>query len=266
MDFNLKGKSVIVTGGASNIGRAIALTFAREGARIVIADRDTPQAEKTAADALKLGAETAIAIACDVTDPASIGAMVKTTKDSHGGIDVLVNNVGWGIDKFFLEKTRADFEREIQLNLWSVIDCIHATLPIMVERGKGSIISIGSDAGRMGEYREAVYAACKGGVIALTKSLAREYGRSQVRFNVVCPGTTMPAAAEDAGAGSMWGSSGHLNAWNSAEMKARIGKLYPLRRTGEPQDVASAVVFLSSDAASFITGQTLSASGGYTMM
>jgi 2-hydroxycyclohexanecarboxyl-CoA dehydrogenase len=266
MDFNLKGKSVIVTGGASNIGRAIVLSFAREGARIAIADRDEPQANKTAADALKLGAESVIAVTCDVTDPASIRAMVQTIKDRFGGIDVLVNNVGWGNDKFFLEKTRADFEREIQLNLWSVIDCIHATLPVMVERGKGSIISIGSDAGRMGEYREAVYAACKGGVIALTKSLAREYGRSQVRFNVVCPGTTMPATEEDAGAGSMWGASGHLYSWNSAEMKARIGKLYPLRRIGEPQDVAGAVVFLASDAASFITGQTLSASGGYTMM
>jgi 2-hydroxycyclohexanecarboxyl-CoA dehydrogenase len=136
----------------------------------------------------------------------------------------------------------------------------------MVKRKNGCVVSIGSDAGRMGEHREAVYAACKAGVIALTKSLAREYGKHQVRFNVVCPGTTMPVSENDTGVGSMWGSSGHLHSWNNSEMKTRIGKLYPLRRIGEPQDVAGAVIFLASDAASFITGQTLSASGGYTMM
>lgn len=266
MELNLKGKSVVVTGGGSNIGRAIVLAFAREGARIVIADIDLPQAEKTAASALKLGAGGALAVRTDATKPDSVAAMVAKAIEINNGVDVLVNNVGWGIDRLFIEKERAEWEKEIQLNLWSVINCTRAVLDDMVKRGSGAVVSIGSDAGRMGEFREAVYAACKGGVIALTKSLAREYGRSQVRFNVVCPGTTMPEADEDAGEGSMWGASGHLHSWNNAEMRARIGKLYPLRRIGVPRDVAEAVVFLASDAASFITGQTLSASGGYTMM
>jgi 2-hydroxycyclohexanecarboxyl-CoA dehydrogenase len=266
MELNLKGKSVIVTGGGSNIGRAISLAFAREGAKVTVADIDFAQGEKTAADALKLGAGAALAVRTDVTDPASVTAMATKASDVHGGVDVLVNNVGWTIDRLFIEKPRSELEREIQLNLWSVINCTRAVLDGMIKRGKGAVISIGSDAGRMGEYREAVYAACKGGVIAFSKSLAREHGKSQIRFNVVCPGTTMPASAEDVGAESMWGSDGHFRAWNNAEMRARIGKLYPLNRTGVPDDVAEAVVFLASDAASFVTGQTLSASGGYTMM
>jgi 2-hydroxycyclohexanecarboxyl-CoA dehydrogenase len=266
MELNLQSKSVIVTGGGSNIGRAIALSFAREGAKVTIADIDQAQAEKTAAEALRLGAGAALAVRTDVTDPDSVAAMVAKAGTAHDGVDVLVNNVGWTIDRLFIEKQRSEWEREIQLNLWSVINCTRAVLDGMLARGKGSIVSIGSDAGRMGEFREAVYAACKGGVIALTKSLAREYGKSQVRFNVVCPGTTMPESDEDVGAESMWGAGGQLKAWNNPETRAKIGKLYPLRRTGVPQDVAQAVVFLASDAASFITGQTLSASGGYTMM
>jgi 2-hydroxycyclohexanecarboxyl-CoA dehydrogenase len=266
MELKLKSKSVIITGGGSNIGRAISLAFAREGAKITIADIDLAQGEKTASDALKLGAGAAVAVRTDVTDPDSVAAMTTRASDAHGGVDVLVNNVGWTIDRLFIEKPRPELEREIQLNLWSVINCTRAVLDGMIERGKGAVISIGSDAGRMGEYREAVYAACKGGVIAFSKSLAREHGKSQIRFNVVCPGTTMPASAEDVGAESMWRPDGHFQAWNTPEMRAQIGKLYPLRRTGVPGDVAEAVVFLASDAASFITGQTLSASGGYTMM
>jgi 2-hydroxycyclohexanecarboxyl-CoA dehydrogenase len=266
MDLNLKDKSVIITGGGSNIGRAITLGFAREGAKVTIADIDHAQAEKTAAEALKLGAGSALAVRTDVTDPDNVAAMVAQASAAHGGVDALVNNVGWTIDRLFIEKKRSEWEREIQLNLWSVINCTRAVLDGMLAKGKGSVVSIGSDAGRMGEFREAVYAACKGGVIALSKSLAREYGKSQVRFNVVCPGTTMPDSDEDVGAESMWGAGGQLKAWNNPEMRERIGKLYPLRRVGTPADVAQAVMFLSSDAASFITGQTLSASGGYTMM
>lgn len=266
MELNLKGKSVIVTGGGSNIGRAIVLAFAREGAKVAIADIDQGQADKTAAEALKAGAGAALAVRTDVTNHESVAATVAKVTEAHGGVDVLVNNVGWTVERLFIEKQRSEWEREIQLNLWSVINCTRAVLDGMIQQGRGAVVSIGSDAGRMGEFREAVYAACKGGVIALTKSLAREYGKSQVRFNVVCPGTTMPASDEDVGASSMWGAGGEMKAWNNPETRARIAKLYPLRRVGEPQDVAEAVVFLASDAASFITGQTLSASGGYTMM
>lgn len=265
MQLGLEGKSVIVTGGASNIGRAISLAFAREGAAVAIADIDEPQARKVSNEAIKAGAKAAMFYKTDVTDAESVRAMVQAVTDQFGQIDILVNNVGWTFDRLFLDKPREEWEREVQLNLWSVINCTEAVLRGMVERSAGAIVSIGSDAGRMGEYREAVYGACKAGVIALSKSLAREYGRHGIRFNVVCPGTTMPDSDEEFGKESMW-SGTHLKSWNTPEMRERIGKAYPLRRVGTPEDVAPAIVFLASDAARFITGQTLSASGGYTMM
>jgi 2-hydroxycyclohexanecarboxyl-CoA dehydrogenase len=180
-------------------------------------------------------------------------------------VDVLVNNVGWTMDRLFVEKTREEWEREVQLNLWSVINCTRAVLDGMIARKGGAIVSLGSDAGRMGEFREAVYGACKAGVIALSKSIAREVGRHGIRLNVVCPGMTMPAADEEVGERSMWAAEVNRQ-WMTDEMKARIAKAYPLRRIGAAGDVANAVVFLASDAAGFVTGQTLSVSGGYTMM
>ncbi len=265
MQLNMNEKSVIVTGGASNIGRAISLAFAKEGASVAIADIDESQAQKVADEALALGAKAAMIVNADVTDPDSVEAMAKAVTDKFGQIDVLVNNVGWTFDRLFLEKPREEWEREVQLNLWSVINCTQAVLGGMVERKSGAVISIGSDAGRMGEYREAVYGACKAGVIALAKSLAREYGRSGIRFNVVCPGTTMPVSDEEFGEDSMWNGT-HLKSWNTPEMRERIGKAYALRRVGTPEDIAPLIVFLASEAAGFITGQTISASGGYTMM
>ncbi|MGH7966189.1 MAG: SDR family NAD(P)-dependent oxidoreductase [Candidatus Binatia bacterium] len=264
MELGLAGKTVIVTGGGSNIGRGISLTFARERVNLVIADIDEGQAQKTASNAEELGAKILV-IKTDVSNWDHVQATVQKTLDTFGHLDVLVNNVGWTVERLFIEKPRAEWEREIQLNLWGMINCTRAALDPMIAQKKGAIVSIGSDAGRMGEFREGVYAACKGGIIALTKTLAREVGRNGIRLNVVCPGTTMPSAAEEIGETSMWaGSFGQ--GWNTPEMRERIAKAYPLRRIGRPEDVANAVVFLASDAASFITGQTLSVSGGYTMM
>lgn len=265
MELGLTGKTVIVTGGASNIGRGISFAFARERANLVIADIDEAQAAKTAAKARELGAAKTLVVRTDVSDWAQVQAMVGQSVDAFGQVDALVNNVGWTIDRLFVEKPREEWEKEIRLNLWGMLNCTRAVLDGMIARKKGAVISIGSDAGRMGEFREAVYGACKAGVISLTKSLAREVGRHGIRLNVVCPGTTMPASDEDVGQTSMW-MSGPLKAWNTPEMRERISKAYPLRRVGRPEDVANAVVFLASDAASFITGQTLSVSGGYTMM
>ncbi len=264
MDLQLTKRSVIVTGGGSNIGRAISLAFAREGVALTIADIDELQAKRVAAEALQLGAESADAIETDVTSWESVQAMVSTVEAKLGKIDVLVNNVGWTNDRLFVEKPRSEWEREVQLNLWGNINCTRAVLDGMIKRRSGAVISIGSDAGRMGEYREAVYGACKAGVIALSKSLARETGRHNIRFNVVCPGTTMPVTNEEIGEHSIWATV--MKEWNTPEMRERISKVYPLRRVGRPDDVAAAVVFLSSDVASFVTGQTLSVSGGYTMM
>jgi 2-hydroxycyclohexanecarboxyl-CoA dehydrogenase len=265
MELNLAGKSVIVTGGGSNIGRAISLGFARERVNLTIAEIDEGQGKKVAAETERGGAASAAVIRTDVTKWDSVQAMVRAVEERHGRVDVLVNNVGWTQDRLFVEKTREEWDKEIQLNLWGMINCTRAVLDGMIGRQAGAIVSMGSDAGRMGEFREGVYGACKAGVIALSKSLAREVGRYGIRLNVVCPGMTMPDSDEEIGGLSMWASETN-RAFGTPEMRARIAKVYPLRRIGRPEDVAGAVVFLASDAASFITGQTLSVSGGYTMM
>jgi 2-hydroxycyclohexanecarboxyl-CoA dehydrogenase len=264
MDLQLAGKSVIVTGSGSNIGRAIALAFAREGAKVAIADIDTRQCEKVAQQAKDAGASEVLALPTDVTHWEQVQKLAASVNQTFGGIDVLVNNVGWTFDRLFMEKPREEWEKEIQLNLWSNINCTRAVLDTMVKAGKGSVVNIGSDAGRMGEFREAVYGATKAGVIAMSKSLAREYGRKGVRFNTVCPGTTMPDSDEDIGERSIWATG--MKEWNTPDMRERIAKAYPLRRVGRPDDISNAVLFIASDCASFVTGQTLSVSGGYTMM
>jgi 2-hydroxycyclohexanecarboxyl-CoA dehydrogenase len=264
MDLNLGGKTVIVTGAGSNIGRAIALAFARERANVVVAEIDESQGGKTAAEATALGAAS-IAVRTDVTRWESVQAMVRAVEERFGRVDVLVNNVGWTHDALFVEKTREEWEREIQINLWGMINCTRAVLDGMIARKAGAVVSMGSDAGRMGEFREGVYGACKAGVIALSKSIAREVGKFGIRLNVVCPGMTMPKSDDEIGELSMW-TAQENRAWRTPEMQARIAKAYPLRRVATPEDVTGAVVFLASDAASFVTGQTLSVSGGYTMM
>jgi 2-hydroxycyclohexanecarboxyl-CoA dehydrogenase len=254
-----------VTGGGSNIGRAIALAFAREQSHVTIAEIDEAQGKKVAAEAAQTGAASATVVRTDVTSWESARAMVRDVESRLGGIDVLVNNVGWTIDRLFVEKTREEWEKEIQLNLWGMINCTRAALDGMITRRSGAIVSLGSDAGRIGEFREGVYAACKAGIIALSKTLARENGRHGIRLNVVCPGMTMPESDDEISERSMWAQETNRQ-FSTPEMKARIAKAYPLRRIGRPEDVAAAVVFLASDSASFITGQTLSVSGGYTMM
>jgi 2-hydroxycyclohexanecarboxyl-CoA dehydrogenase len=265
MDLNLAGKTVIVTGGGSNIGRAITLGFARERSHLVIAEIDEGQGKKVASECEALGAK-ALVIPTDVTKWPDVQALVRTAEERFGRVDVLVNNVGWTRDALFVEKTREEWEREIQLNLWGMINGTRAVLDGMIARQAGAIVSLGSDAGRMGEFREGVYAACKAGVMALSKSIAREVGKYGIRLNVVCPGMTMPATDEEIGALSMWAQPENRG-WMTDEMRARIAKVYPLRRLARPEDVVGAVLFLASDAAAgFITGQTISVSGGYTMI
>jgi len=263
MDLNLAGKVAIVTGGGSNIGRSIVLAFAKEGANVVIADIDEPQALKVVGQANAIGGKTMV-IKTDVTNADSVAGMVARTLESFKGLHILVNNVGWVIDRLFIEKPRAELEREVSVNFWGNINCTRAVLDHMIGRKYGKIISLGSDAGRMGEYREAVYAGCKGGVMAFTKSLARELGRYNINLNVVCPGLTVPERPEYMSEFSMW--KGEMSQVFTPEVQEKAAKLYPLRRLGKPEDIANAVVFLASDAASFITGQTISVSGGYTMM
>ena len=267
MDLGFAGKTVIVTGGGSNIGRAILLTFAREGANVICAEIDEKQGQKVVDEANVLGGGgRVVLVKTDVTSWDSVQETVKKALDEFGQIDVLTNVVGWTFERLFIEKPREEWEKEINLNLWSVINCTRAVIDHMIERKYGKIVSMGSDAGRIGEFREAVYGACKGGVIALSKALARELGRYNINVNVVCPGMTIPDSAEHIGERSMLPAMGITHEQMSPEIKEKIARNYALRRLCTPQEVANAVVFMASDAASFITGQTLSASGGYTMM
>ena len=264
MELGLKGKTVVITGGGSNIGRAIVHAFAAEGSNIVIAELAPEQGRKVAAEvaALDTGSKVAV-VATDVANAQQVEAMVEQAIGEFGAIDVLVNNVGWTVDRLFLEKPREEFEKEVQVNLWGAINCIHAVLPHMIERQAGAVVSISSDAGRMGEYREAVYSACKAGVIALSKAVARETGRYGLRFNMVCPGLIVPPREESISPESMWNQMRDIF---TDEVLERVERNYILRRMGTASEIANAVVFLASDAASFITGQTLSVSGGYTMI
>jgi len=259
MELGLKDRTVIVTGGASNLGRAISLGFAAEGARVLIADVDLEQAKKVETEA-QGGA--VIARHMDVTDWDSVSSTVEFARSSWGAVDVLVNCAGWTVDRLFIEKPRAEWEREIAIDTWGFINSVRAVLDSMIERRYGRIVSIGSDAGRIGEWREAVYSGTKASVIAMTKSIAREVGKYGITLNVVCPGL-VPGTAETSGHESMWASDqGRLFSPAVLEKAARA---YPLRRLGTPEDVVPAVLLLASDRASYITGQTLSVSGGYTM-
>ncbi len=259
MDLGLKGKTAIVTGGASNIGRAISITLAREGANVVIADIDQSQAEKVV-ETIAASGDRAIAIKTDVTNYDQVEAMVKKVLDQFNKIDILVNNLGWDKLMLFIETTPDFWDKVININYKAMLHCCRIVLPHMIERNGGAIISIASDAGRMGEFREAVYGGCKAAQIALSKTLAREVGRYGIRVNAICPGVTF-GTADEIGEYSMF--TGRALDPEQAE---KMVKAYPLRRLGKPQDTADAVAFLASDAASFITGQTLSVSGGYTMI
>lgn len=260
MDLELKDKGVIVTGGASNIGRAISLGFAAEGAQVLIADIDQAQAELVISEA---GESCVRFHHTDVTDADSTTTAVERAIAEFGAVDVLVNCAGWTVDRLFVEKPRAEWEREIAIDMWGFINSTRAVLDHMIERNYGRIVSIGSDAGRIGEWREAVYSGTKASVIAMSKAIAKEVGRNGITLNVVCPGFT-PGARETSGEGSIW--SAEQGAQFSEEVLAKVARSYPLRRLGTAEDVVGPVLLLASDRASYVTGQTLSVSGGYTMV
>jgi 2-hydroxycyclohexanecarboxyl-CoA dehydrogenase len=265
MDFlGLEGKTAIVTGGGSNIGRAIVLAFAGQGANVAIAELDEARGNEVAKEASALGKGKIVSTGTDVTDWDSVQAMVRQTLDRFGQVDILVNVVGWVRDEFFVKKPREEWEKEIARNIWSDINCTRAVLDSMMERKFGRIISIGSDAARVGQLREVVYSGCKGAVISMTKSLARELGRYGITVNTVCPGVVVPASADVTTSESMW-TDDMLRTFGTAEAQERIAKGIPLGRVGTAADIANVVLFLASDRADFITGQTISVDGGYTM-
>jgi len=249
----LNEKIAIVTGAGQGIGRAIAERLAAEGATVVVTDINEDAAGQTArAISGSASSGTAIAVVTDVTSAGSVSAMTSRVKSQFGRIDVLVNNAGWDKAGPFTDSDPADWDRIIRINLYGVLHTSKAVLPIMAEQGRGTVVNIASDAGRVGSSGEAVYSAAKGGVIAFTKSTAREMARRQVTANCVCPGPANTALFASLGG-------------DDPKLREALIRAIPLRRLAEPADVAAAVAFLASDDAAFITGQTVSVSGGLTM-
>jgi 2-hydroxycyclohexanecarboxyl-CoA dehydrogenase len=250
----LTERLALVTGGGGGIGRAISLALAADGRAIAIGDLRTDAAEATA-EAVRARNGRAIAVTLDVADAASVGAAVARVSAELGEVEVLVNNAGWDELVPFLETDEAFWDRVIEVNLKGCLRLTRAVLAGMVERRWGRIVNIGSDAGRVGSSLESVYSGAKGGVIAFTKTIAREVAARGVTANTVCPGPTRTAllgGMADAGAGGQ-------------KLISSLERAIPMRRLGEPEDVAAAVAFLASEAAGYITGQTLSVSGGLTM-
>ena len=244
----LEGKIAVVTGAARGLGRGIADRLASEGATVVVTDVNAEGAQQAASE---IGG-SAVGLGCDVSDYGSVEAMVADVKERFGRIDVLVNNAGWDLAAPFLDLDRDVWPRIIGINLYGVLNTSKAVLPVMAEQGSGSVVNISSDAGRVGSSGEAVYSAAKGGVIAFTKSAARELARKQVRVNVICPGPSdTQLVAEFAG--------------DNQGLRDALTKAIPLRRLGQPSDVAGAVAYFASDDSVYVTGQTLSISGGLTM-
>lgn len=263
MDLGLAGKTVVVTGGAANIGRGITEAFVREGANVVIADIDEEQAQKVVKEFEGLGGKL-LAAKTDVTDYESVQAMVSKALETFGTVDVLVNNAGFVSNKLFLKKPVEEYEKELRINYLGVVHCTRAVLDHMTERKSGRIVNIASDSGRVGEPREAVYSGTKGAVIAFGKAIAKEMGRYWITVNAICPGVNIPQQAGTAGKHSMWAGDITIE-MIPPETKDRILSQYPLQRMGTPQDVAYAALFFASEGANYITGQTLSVSGGYSM-
>lgn len=244
MDFGLTGKTAIVTGGASNVGRGIVLALAKEGANVVIADIDEPQARKTAAAAAKLGVR-ALALKTDVTDPGDCTEMVKRSVAEFGHIDILVNNAGGNSIVATVQDMPLDIAKKtMALNFWSAFNCTQAVVGHMIERKRGKIVNIVSNSGLSARPRLSMYAASKAALISLTKSLADELVQHGIHVNSVAPGLILPNNPDEVGV-----LSHHSNP--SEEQKAFLSG----HAHGRPEDIANTVVLLASDAVGFVTGQ-----------
>ena len=247
--MGFENKVAVVTGAASGIGKATAEALAEAGATVICGDIDRDKGEAAAA-AIRSKDQKAQFLQVDMTDEASINAFAEAVQAKAGAVDILVNGAGWGQTRPFWETTPDLWDKLISLNFVGPMKLAKALLPRMMERGSGKIVNIASDAGRVGSLGETVYSGAKGGLIAFTKSLARETARYNINVNCVCPGPTetplLFAVPEK-----------HLEAFKKA---------IPFRRFGKPSEIADAVVFFASDRASYITGQVLSVSGGLTMV
>jgi len=246
--MDMQGRTVIVTGGASGIGKAVAFLLAREGARILIGDVDEAGGDAAAAE----GAAEGLAVdylRLDLTDKLSIDDFVAAVDQRVGCVDGLVNGAGWDQIQPFLENPPEMWDRVIAVNLMGAVRLTRGVLPPMVAAATGKIVNISSDAGRVGSMGETVYAAAKGGLIAFTKSLARELARYRINVNCICPGPTDTPLFQR----------------QPERMKEALTRAIPFRRIAQPIEIAQAVMFFLSGRSDYITGQVLSVSGGLTM-
>ena len=251
--MRLSGKTAIVTGGARGIGRAVCLKLVKEGAGVVVADMDDSSAERVAGEIKATGSE-AIAIHVDVTRLKEVQNMVEKSISNFGAVEIMVNNAGWYPKwELFLKGEEEIWDKLIAINLKGPINCFMAVLPHMVEQKYGKILSIASDAARVGSSGDAVYAGAKAGVIGFSKSIALEMARFGVNVNCLSPGAIQTDSYD-------------AYVKESPERKERVRRAIPYRRFGKPEEIADAVAFLVSDEAAYITGQTLSVDGGLTMI
>ncbi|MDD5196308.1 MAG: 3-oxoacyl-[acyl-carrier-protein] reductase [Candidatus Omnitrophota bacterium] len=246
--MKLKDKVALITGGARGIGQAIAMTFAREGADIVVADVNLEVAQKTASEIEALGRQ-ALALEMDVTDYAKVEPGVNKILDKFGKVDILVNNAGITKDNLILRMSQGEWDAVINVNLKGTFNCIKAVSRPMIKQRSGKIVSIASIIGLMGNAGQANYAASKAGIIALTKTVAKELASRNINANAVAPGFIQT----------------EMTAKLSEEVKAKMLEAIPLAKLGTPQDVANVCLFLVSEEANYITGQVITVDGGMVM-
>ncbi|MEM5428514.1 glucose 1-dehydrogenase [Cupriavidus oxalaticus] len=250
----LNDKVVVITGAAGGIGKALCQRFCEEGARVVAVDVNADALEQLSSSLTQAGSSVT-AVKVDITDHGAVKKAIDTVAEELGGIDALVNNAGWDMAAQFLETTPEFWSKVIAINLVGPLNLHHAVLPWMVKAKQGKIVNISSDAGRVGSSGESVYSACKGGVIAFSKTIARECARNNINVNVVCPGPTDTALLQ-----SFLGEGEY-----GQKIYEGLKRAIPLKRLGQPADIPGIVSFLASDDANFITGQVISVSGGLTM-
>ncbi|MBK0870370.1 SDR family oxidoreductase [Saccharopolyspora sp. HNM0986] len=251
----MSNRVAFVTGGAQGIGEGISKTLGAQGFRVAVADLNLQRAKETAGS-ITSGDGKAVPVEVDVTDTGSVESALKTAADELGPVEIVVNNAGFDDFMKFVDTTEEFWDRILEVNFKGALRVVKTAVPGMIDRGWGRVVNVGSDAGRVGSSLESVYSGAKGGIISFTKTLAREVATKGITANTVCPGPTdTPALRKFAD------SSGQ----DAEKVIGGMTKAVPMRRLAEPDDIAAAVAFFASDAAGYVTGQTLSVSGGLTM-